>query len=285
MPISVPIAFDNTGVPYNLSAVVTNSNFEEAKYELYSPMFLPIATVLTYGTIFALYPASLVHTFLWYRKDIVRRFRSSSLKDEDDIHSRLMSKYPEVPHWWFVVLGIVSLVLCIIGIKICHTGLPIWALFTAVVFSMIFVIPFGILQAITNQSTDINVLAEMFAGYVLPGRPLALMIFKLVGGNTGLEATMYTDDQKFGHYMKIPPRITFCAQILASVVATLSSILAQKWALDNVPDICSPHQKDFFTCPSTRIFNMASIIWGGIGPRRIFSPGALYVSSTLPSAD
>lgn len=199
MPISVPIAFDNTGVPYNLSAVVTDSNFEEAKYELYSPMFLPIATVLTYGTIFALYPASLVHTFLWYRKDIVRRFRSCSLKDEDDIHSRLMSKYPEVPHWWFVVLGIVSLVLCIIGIKICHTGLPIWALFTAIVFSMIFVIPFGILQAITNQSTDINVLAEMFAGYVLPGRPLALMIFKLVGGNTGLEATMYTDDQKFGH--------------------------------------------------------------------------------------
>jgi len=279
------MTFDNTGVPYNLSAVVTNSTFDEAKYEQYSPMFFPITIAFTYGTIFAMYPASLVHTFLWYRKDIVRRFRSSSLKDEDDIHSRLMTKYPEVPHWWFFVLGVVSLVLSIIGIEMCHTGLPVWAFFIAIVFSMIFVIPFGMLQAITNLSFDPTVLAEIFFGYVLPGRPLALMVFKLVGGNTGSQATMYTADQKFGHYMKIPPRLIFCAQVLASVVATLSSILAQQWALDNIPDICSPHQKSFFTCPSTHIFNTASIIWGGIGPRRIFSPGALYVSSTLPAAD
>ena len=41
------------------------------------------------------------------------------------------------------------------------------------------------------------------------------------------------------------PRLVFCAQVLASVVATLSSILAQQWALKNIPDICPSHQKGF----------------------------------------
>ena len=274
MPISVGIPFDNTGHRYNLSAVVTKNAFDQAKYEQYSPMFLPITYIVTYGTIFATYPAILVHTFLWYHKDIVRQLRRK-LKDEKDIHSRLMSKYPEVPHWWFLTLGIASLVMGIIGIEVCDVKLPIWAFFLSLVFAVVFVLPFGILQAITNQSFSPVVLAEMFFGYIFPGRPLALMIFKIVAGNTGLQAILYSGDQKFGHYMKLPPRLLFVAQVTATIVTILSGIVAQHWAMANIPDICSTHQKDFFTCPNINLFNTGSIIWGGIGPRRIFSPGAL----------
>jgi len=274
MPVSVGIAFDNTGLQYNLSAVVINNAFDQEKYEQYSPMFLPITYIVTYGTIFATYPAILVHTLLWYHKDIVRQFRRS-LKDERDIHSRLMSKYPEVPHWWFLTLGIVSLVMGIVGIEVCDTKLPVWAFFLSLVFAVVYVLPFGILQAMTNQSFTPVVLAEMFFGYIFPGRPLALMIFKIVAGNTGLQAILYSGDQKFGHYMKISPRLVFIAQVLATIVTILSGMVAQEWAMANIPDICSPHQKHFFTCPNINLFNTGSIIWGGIGPRRIFSPGAL----------
>ena len=96
--MSLPIPFDNTGARYNLSAVITKNVFDQAKYDQYSPMFLPIIYAVTYGTCFAVYPAVLVHTFLWYRKDVVRRFHRR-LKDEKDIHSRLVSKYPEAPRW------------------------------------------------------------------------------------------------------------------------------------------------------------------------------------------
>ena len=65
MPVSVGMAFDNTGLPYNLSAVVTDNVFDPVKYQQYSPMFLPITYAVTYGTIFAIYPAVMVHTFLW----------------------------------------------------------------------------------------------------------------------------------------------------------------------------------------------------------------------------
>jgi OPT family oligopeptide transporter len=186
-----------------------------------------------------------------------------------------MSKYPEVPHWWFLALGIVSLVVGIIAIEVCDAKLPVWAYFFSLIFSMVFTLPFGIIQAITNQTFSPSILAEMFVGYVLPGRPLALMIFKIAGGCTGLEAILYSGDQKFGHYMKIPPRLLFSAQVTSTIISMISGIVAQQWAMDNIPDICSPHQKDGFTCPNTNIYNTASIIWGGIGPKRIFSPGAL----------
>jgi OPT family oligopeptide transporter len=274
LPVSVGLAFDNTGLPYNLSAVVTNNTFDLVKYEQYSPMFLPITYAVTYGTIFAIYPAVVVHTFLWYRHDIVRQFRRS-LHDETDIHSYLMRRYREVPHWWYVTFGVTCTLLGIVGIEITNTGLPIWAFFLAIIFAAFFMLPFGIIQAITNQQFFLSVLAEIVVGYALPGRPVATMVFKMIAGDTVAQAVAYSGDLKFGHYMKIPPRLIFAGQVFAAATAMISGILSQQWALDNIPNICSRHQKSFFICPNLKIFSTSSIIWGGIGPRRLFSAGAL----------
>ena len=37
------------------------------------------------------------------------------------------------------------------------------------------------IQAITNQQIGLNVIAELIIGYALPGRPLAMMMFKTWG--------------------------------------------------------------------------------------------------------
>lgn len=274
MPISAGESFDNTGNPYNLSAVVTNNLFDQKKYEEYSPLFLPVTYAISYGTIFATYPAILVHTFLWYRHDVVRQFRHS-LDDETDIHAHLMRKYPEVPRWWFVVLGSICIILGIVSVEICKTGLPVWAFFFAVIFAMIFVVPFGIIQAITNQQFFLTALSEIIIGYILPGRPIAAMLFKTIASDTVVQATSYCSDLKFGYYLKVPPRLIFFGQVIASMFALLSQIVAQNWALNNIPDICTPGQKNFFICPNLTLFNTSAIIWGGIGPKRLFSPGTM----------
>ena len=274
IPLSVPFPFDNTGAQYNLSAVITNNTFDEAKYQQYSPLFLPLTYAVSYGTIFATYPAVIVHTFLWYRHDIVRQLRRG-LSDETDIHAYLMRRYPEVKHWWFIVLGVLCCILGVVSNELCHTGLPIWAFLAANVLAVFFIIPFGIVQAITNQQMDLTVMAEFIMGYVKPGRPLVIIMFKTVAGNTAFQAITYSSDQKFGHYIKLPPRIMFSAQVVASLVAVFASIVTQNWALTSIPDICSPHQKDRFTCPNLDIFNTSSVLWGGIGPKRIFSAGGL----------
>jgi OPT family oligopeptide transporter len=274
MPISVGIPYDNTGNQYNLSAVVTNNVFDQAKYEQYSPIYLPMTYAFTYGTIFMTYPAILVHTFLWYRHDIVRQLRRT-LKDETDIHAHLMNKYREVPRWWFLALGSLCVILGIVSIEICKTGLPVWAFFVAFILSAIFVLPFGIIQAITNQQFFLSVLSEVFIGYTLPGRPVASMLFKTLAADNVEQAVAFSGDLKFGYYMKVPPRLIFWGQILSSTVMVISVIVAQDWALDNISGICTPDQKDFFICPNISIFTTASILWGGVGPRRLFSHGAM----------
>lgn len=48
------------------------------------------------------------------------------------------------------------------------------------------------------------------------------------------------------------------------------------WVLRNVRDVCAPDQQDHFSCPGATVFFNASIIWGVIGPQRIFAFGMMY---------
>lgn len=47
--------------------------------------------------------------------------------------------------------------------------------------AFVYVIPIGMIQAITNQQVGLNVITELIIGYALPGRPVAMMMFKTWG--------------------------------------------------------------------------------------------------------
>lgn len=277
LPISTFFAFDNTGGIYDPSAIVTNGLFDLSAYKAYSPIFLPASLTVAYGAAFAAMTSVVVHTFLWFRRDIARRF-STTLRDERDIHSRLMQSYPEVPHWWYGIVGVISVIFSIIAIHLFPTQLPVWALLLAFLFATIFALPVAMVQAITNQQVALQVFHEFIAGYLLPGLPIANMLFKTcayVGTN---QAVGFSADLKLGHYMKIPPRMMFHIQVAAAVISSIVTVSVQDWMLSNVEDICTPLQKNSFVCPGTNTFATASLVWGGVGPAQLFSPGQRYNS-------
>lgn len=70
----------------------------------------------------------------------------------------------------------------------------------------------------------------------------------------------------------------FMAQVVATTFSCFIQVGILNFALNNIPEICTPHQPSHFTCPGGRVFFSASIIWGLIGPQRIFSPGQIYSS-------
>lgn len=76
--------------------------------------------------------------------------------------------------------------------------------------------------------------------------------------------------------MKIPPRLTFAAQMVACLWSSVVQIAVMNWALGAVKGICTAHQANHYTCPNGRVFFNASVIWGVIGPKRIFSSGQMY---------
>jgi len=126
--------------------------------------------------------------------------------------------------------------------------------------AIVYTVPIGILQAITNQQVGLNVITELIIGYLLPGRPVAMMLFKTWGHNTMAQALQFTSDFKLGHYMKIPHRPMFFCQVIATVVAGTVQLCVQSWMFSNIEDLCSVDQKNGFTCPQTAVFGTASII-------------------------
>lgn len=280
LPISSSGTFDNTGSSYNVSAVIQDGQFNLDMYKAYSPLFLSMTYALSYGVTFAAFTSVIVHTWLWYRRDIVIQIRKS-LKDNHDVHSRLMAHYPEVPQWWYIILGIAAFGLSIGAVQGWDTKLPVWALIVALILSIAFIIPAGIIRAITNQTIATQVLGELVVGYILPGRPVAMMIFKAFSFLPMSQALNFTTDLKLGHYMKIPPRTMFTAQVVATIECVIVVVFVQQWMFANIPDMCSKHQVHMFTCPSTSTFSSAAIIWGGIGPKRLFSHGGLYYPITF----
>ncbi|KAH9917728.1 OPT oligopeptide transporter [Fomitopsis serialis] len=273
MPMSSRTSYDNLGQAYNISRIITSTGtFNQTGYEHYSPLFLSTTFAISYGLSFASITSTIVHTVLYFRRQIWVQSRRS-LSEQPDIHARLMNRYPQVPEWWYgAILGewigrhIVQL--CIHAPRL-STGLTCLSAF-------IYTVPCGMIQAITNQQIALNVIAELIIGYALPGKPIAMMLFKTWGYYSMFQALQFTSDMKLGHYMKVPPRAMFWGQVIATLVAGTVQLGVQSWMFTNIPDICNLDQKDGFTCPSTQVFGTASFIWGVIGPARQFSNGQIY---------
>ena len=116
------------------------------------------------------------------------------------------------------------------------------------------------IAATTNQEIGLNVIAEMIVGYALPGRPIAMMLFKTWGLDTMTRAVDFLGYFKLAHYMKIPHRPMFLCQVVATIVAGTVQLCVQGWMLSNIEELCDPNQKDGFICPFTTAFGSASII-------------------------
>ncbi|KAJ7894815.1 OPT oligopeptide transporter [Mycena leptocephala] len=281
MPISSGGSFDNTGGSYNVSRILTPEKvFDEEKYKKYSPIFLSTTFSISYGLSFASITATITHAFLFFRKQIWTQSRRA-MHEQPDIHARLMAVYPQVPEWWYAIIFVTMFVFGVVAIEVWDTKFPVQYFILALVISFFYVIPIGMIQAITNQQVGLNVITELIIGYALPGRPVAMMMFKTWGYITMAQALTFTSDFKLGHYMKIPPRHMFTSQVIATIIAGTVQLGVQAWMFTNIEGMCDRDQKDGFWCPSTGVFGTASIIWGVIGPARQFSHGQIYYALTF----
>ncbi|KAI0368540.1 small oligopeptide transporter [Pilatotrama ljubarskyi] len=272
MPISALGPYDNTGKPYNLSRILNpDATFNREAYDAYSPLFLSATFAISYGLAFASITATLVHAALYFRKPIMVHLHRS-LGEQPDIHAQLMAKYPQVPEWWYACILAVTFVFSCLCIKLFPTQMTIWALIVALLIALVYIVPVGMIQAVTNRQVGLNVITELIIGYMLPGRPVAMMMFKTWGYITMSQAMIFTSDFKLGHYMKIPPRPMFWCQ------ARTVQLGVENWMFYNIPEICTVAQKDMsgFTCPNAEVFATASVVFGVIGPTLQFSQNQLY---------
>jgi OPT family small oligopeptide transporter len=164
LPMSDSNSYDNTGSIYNVTKILTPKyTFDEAKYKAYSPLFLSTTFSIAYGLSFAGISAVIVHTALFHGKEIYHRFKASRA-DEEDIHTRLMRKYPEAPDWWYGILLVVMIGFSFATIYAYPTYLAWWALIIALLISLIWSVPIGMIYAFTNVEIGLNVFTGMLLG-------------------------------------------------------------------------------------------------------------------------
>lgn len=271
-------AYDNAGNIYDASRILDeNMQFDAAKYHAYSPLYLPTQFALAYGLAFAAVAAVITHVALYHGKEIWTQWKLARTQ-EDDVHMRLMKKYKDAEDWWYVLLFAIMIGLSFAVVCAWDTNFPWWAYIVCIILPVVWTVPVGIVQAITNWQLGLNVLTEYIVGYMLPGRPLAMMMFKNYGYLCMAQALYFVQDLKLGHYMKVPPRTMFWSQLIASIWSAIIQIAVMNWALGNIPDVCSDANIHSWNCPSAKVFFTASVVWGAIGPARMFSGDALYSS-------
>ena len=90
---------------------------------------------------------------------------------------------------------------------------------------------------------------------------LAHQIFKGYSIQTLSSALVFTQDLKMGHYIKVPPRASFIAQSVATLLAGFVQVGVKQVLLATVKDICAEGQKSMLTCPQTRVFFSGNAIW------------------------
>ncbi|XP_043714148.1 oligopeptide transporter 4-like [Telopea speciosissima] len=280
-PIFSSQLFTSDGQLYNISAIV-NNNFELdiPSYDQQGRIHLSMFFALTYGFGFATIASTLTHVGLFYGSEIYQRFRAS-YSGKIDIHTKLMRKYEDIPQWWFYILLLlsvaVSLVLCTVLNN--QVQMPWWGLLFASALAFIFTLPISVITATTNQTPGLNIITEYLMGIILPGEPIANVCFKTYGYMSMAQAVSFLSDFKLGHYMKIPPRSMFLVQFIGTIIAGTINIGVAWWLLDSIPNICdisvlSPNSP--WTCPNDRVFFDASVIWGLVGPTRIFGSQGDY---------
>lgn len=199
LPMSDSSSYDNTAATYNVSRIVTpDFTLDKDAYANYSPLFLSTTFALSYGVSFATIISVVVHTALYHWRDLYYRAKAARTQ-EDDIHMKLMKRYPEAPDWWYYVVFAAMFGLGMGVVVGYDTGLTWWAFIIALLISLTWTAPVGMIQAITNIQIGLNVFTEFIIGYMLPGRPLAMMEFKTFGYITMTQGLLYTQDLKLGH--------------------------------------------------------------------------------------
>ncbi|KAL1746910.1 OPT oligopeptide transporter protein-domain-containing protein [Schizophyllum fasciatum] len=181
--------------------------------------------------------ASVTTIFLWYFPELKQAFGGLAFLKRghathiDDPHYKEMQKYPEVPQWMYAALWVVCLAVCI-GCSYGGPGgivlQPAWSILVFSILSGIIAIFLGFINATTGMTIQVKFALQILAAFVHPGEPISVMYANLYGNSSATQTLYMLQDLKLAQYTKVPPRFTFIAQMLGSVVGAVFNYTMMK---------------------------------------------------------
>lgn len=146
---------------------------------------------------------------------------NSNITDE---HYLQMLKYPAIPRWWFSLILVGAFAMAQATNYAGKSGTPWWTLIIILLIAFVFTTVYAFLAGVLGFGQFVSGgtgLYQMLAAYMLPGDPVANMYAAMYGNNPQVQAIDLLQDLKLGVYLKIPPRHTFLAQMMGTVVGAI----------------------------------------------------------------
>lgn len=243
LPIQNPDTFDHFGQKYNVSRILdSHGRLDEKKLSEYSYPYMAASQVQLYMFSFAEYSAIIFYAAIIQGKTIWHGMKATwtnlripylkeGLDDSGqlyaDVHYRLMKNYKEgkcfqflytlsiaplfltnkldlsVNNFWYLLILIASLGIGLYGLAAFPTETPLWVVVYGILMAAIFLVPTGIMLAMTGTTVTTNVIAEFIGGCIVPGNALAMNYFKTYGLMTLIQAFAFSSELKLGHYTKV----------------------------------------------------------------------------------
>ncbi|KAI0266258.1 OPT superfamily oligopeptide transporter [Gloeopeniophorella convolvens] len=274
--------FYQNGTQYDQSLILTNNVFDPFKYQEQGPAFFSASNAWFLLVSNLALGSCLVHVLLWHWSEISGAFKFSYLlsggSDVDDPHYNEMKKYKTVPQWWFLLI----LLAAFAGAQATNykgfSGLPWWSLIVLLVMSFILTVIYGYLAAITGFQLSWfgSGFFQMIVAFMLPGRPVANMYGTMYGQYTMNQSITLLADFKLGQYTKVPPRVTFVAQVVGAVVGcVLNYVMLINIIDNNRAALLSIAGTRLWSGQNPQSFNSNAISWGALGPE-MFGAGGVY---------
>ncbi|KAF8962606.1 OPT oligopeptide transporter [Flammula alnicola] len=282
IPFMSTALFADDGSSYNQSAVL------DSNYKL-NPDALETIGLPRYTTTYAIsqlcYNLSLGAAFtyigIWHWPELKAafggmRFLKRGHADIDDPHYKEMQKYPEVPQWAYGVLFLASLG---VGIGCSYAGphgtvlIPAWSIIFFTILSTFIAIVLGFITATTGFNISVKYAIQIIAAFLHPGQPIPVMYANLFGNSTSFQTLLLLQDLKLGQYTKVPPRMTFAAQMGGSIIGSIFNFTMMKIIVNNNRDVLrDPIGTRVWSGWIIQQYNSASVAMGAFG-KELFSVG------------
>ncbi|SMQ48424.1 unnamed protein product [Zymoseptoria tritici ST99CH_3D7] len=230
---------------------------------------------------FTAFAASLMFAALYYGQEAWRISKANwkgDLVEYNDPYLALMAKYPKVPRWWYYAILVLSIGLSMLTFYMGGFQLPWWGFVIFFIMCIIVTYPNGVLVAITGDSPGDAMLTDLLAGLLFHGNPMAVMSCMAYANPILSHCIGLLASFKLGIYMKIPETSMLIGQLYGQLLQPLVNYGIMRMIFKTVDmDILKGYKESVnWNALGTRAWYSASVLWGVIGPQRMFGPDSEY---------
>ncbi|KAI8869215.1 OPT superfamily oligopeptide transporter, partial [Ramicandelaber brevisporus] len=247
-PIYSAFIYNDYGTLFDRQSILPNG----LSSSFYSPQFT-VSSVIFLAFSLAASTSVLSHFWLYHRRVFLQRLRGSKSEEDagedngdgadgEDIHMRLIRRYPIVPAWWGItVLAVGLLLAAILSFAASTLAGPNYIIPCSLILGTVFLAPIATIAATTGFVPSTHLLFAILPTFFNPGSLPVNAVFHVVGTTLITSTVVLFMNAKLAHYLKIPPRTMFLIQLgglsYSAVINAISTFLVIATRNDTVRDI------------------------------------------------